>query len=64
MAVLIKNTADHGRKQRAVGERPIRYGQSGFFTGDGGPGDDQERFLQGFCSDVLPRLRERFGDSA
>jgi coenzyme F420-dependent glucose-6-phosphate dehydrogenase len=28
-----------------------------------GPGDDQERFLRGFCSDVLPRLRERFGDS-
>jgi coenzyme F420-dependent glucose-6-phosphate dehydrogenase len=28
-----------------------------------GPGDDQERFLRGFCSDVLPRLRERFGES-
>ncbi len=28
-----------------------------------GPGDDQERFLRGFCDDVLPRLRERFGDS-
>jgi coenzyme F420-dependent glucose-6-phosphate dehydrogenase len=28
-----------------------------------GPGDDQERFLRGFCADVLPRLRERFGDS-
>jgi coenzyme F420-dependent glucose-6-phosphate dehydrogenase len=27
-----------------------------------GPGDDQERFLRGFCADVLPRLRERFGD--
>jgi coenzyme F420-dependent glucose-6-phosphate dehydrogenase len=26
------------------------------------PGDDQERFLRGFCADVLPRLRERFGD--
>ena len=26
-----------------------------------GPGDDQERFLRGFCGDVLPRLRERFG---
>jgi coenzyme F420-dependent glucose-6-phosphate dehydrogenase len=25
------------------------------------PGDDQERFLRGFCADVLPRLRERFG---
>lgn len=25
-----------------------------------GPGHDQERFLRGFCSDVLPRLRERF----
>ena len=28
-----------------------------------GPGDDQARFLEGFCADVLPRLRERFGDS-
>jgi coenzyme F420-dependent glucose-6-phosphate dehydrogenase len=26
-----------------------------------GPGDDQERFLRGFCADVLPRLHERFG---
>ena len=26
-----------------------------------GPGDDQERFLRGFCGDVLPKLRERFG---
>jgi len=25
------------------------------------PGHDQERFLRGFCADVLPRLRERFG---
>lgn len=24
------------------------------------PGDDQERFLRQFCSDVLPRLRERW----
>jgi coenzyme F420-dependent glucose-6-phosphate dehydrogenase len=27
-----------------------------------GPGDDQERFLRGFCADVLPRLRDRFGE--
>jgi coenzyme F420-dependent glucose-6-phosphate dehydrogenase len=27
-----------------------------------GPGDDQQRFLRGFCADVLPRLRERFGE--
>ena len=26
-----------------------------------GPGHDQERFLRGFCTDVLPRVRERFG---
>jgi coenzyme F420-dependent glucose-6-phosphate dehydrogenase len=26
-----------------------------------GPGDDQERFLDLFCRDVLPRLHERFG---
>jgi coenzyme F420-dependent glucose-6-phosphate dehydrogenase len=26
-----------------------------------GPGHDQERFLRQFCSDVLPRARERFG---
>jgi coenzyme F420-dependent glucose-6-phosphate dehydrogenase len=26
-----------------------------------GPGHDQERFLRGFCADVLPRVRERFG---
>ena len=26
-----------------------------------GPGHDQERFLRGFCSDVLPRLHDRFG---
>jgi coenzyme F420-dependent glucose-6-phosphate dehydrogenase len=25
------------------------------------PGDDQSRFLEQFCADVLPRLRERFG---
>ena len=25
------------------------------------PGDDQARFLHAFCSDVLPRIRERFG---
>jgi coenzyme F420-dependent glucose-6-phosphate dehydrogenase len=28
-----------------------------------GPGDDQERFLRGFCSDVLPRLHDRFGSA-
>jgi coenzyme F420-dependent glucose-6-phosphate dehydrogenase len=28
-----------------------------------GPGNDQERFLRGFCGDVLPRLRDRFGGS-
>jgi coenzyme F420-dependent glucose-6-phosphate dehydrogenase len=28
-----------------------------------GPGHDQQRFLKGFCADVLPRLRDRFGDS-
>jgi coenzyme F420-dependent glucose-6-phosphate dehydrogenase len=28
-----------------------------------GPGDDQERFLRGFCADVLPKLHERFGSS-
>jgi coenzyme F420-dependent glucose-6-phosphate dehydrogenase len=26
-----------------------------------GPGDDQERFLRGFCADVLPKLHDRFG---
>ena len=26
-----------------------------------GPGHDQERFLRGFCADVLPRVRDRFG---
>ena len=26
-----------------------------------GPGHDQERFLRGFCADVLPRLQDRFG---
>jgi coenzyme F420-dependent glucose-6-phosphate dehydrogenase len=25
-----------------------------------GPGNDQERFLRGFCADVLPMLRDRF----
>ncbi|GAA1395089.1 glucose-6-phosphate dehydrogenase (coenzyme-F420) [Pseudonocardia kongjuensis] len=29
-----------------------------------GPGHDQERFLRGFCTDVLPRLHERFGRGA
>ena len=29
-----------------------------------GPGHDQERFLRGFCADVLPRARERFGAGA
>jgi coenzyme F420-dependent glucose-6-phosphate dehydrogenase len=28
------------------------------------PGHDQERFLRGFCADVLPRMRERFGTVA
>ena len=28
-----------------------------------GPGDDQERFLRGFCADVLPKLHDRFGSS-
>jgi coenzyme F420-dependent glucose-6-phosphate dehydrogenase len=28
-----------------------------------GPGDDQERFLRGFCADVLPKLHDRFGAS-
>lgn len=28
-----------------------------------GPADDQVRFLRGFCTDVLPKLRERFGES-
>jgi coenzyme F420-dependent glucose-6-phosphate dehydrogenase len=28
-----------------------------------GPGGDQERFLRGFCTDVLPKLHERFGRS-
>jgi coenzyme F420-dependent glucose-6-phosphate dehydrogenase len=26
-----------------------------------GPGHDQERFLRAFCSEVLPKLRDRFG---
>jgi coenzyme F420-dependent glucose-6-phosphate dehydrogenase len=26
-----------------------------------GPGNDQERFLRGFCTDVLPKLHDRFG---
>jgi coenzyme F420-dependent glucose-6-phosphate dehydrogenase len=26
-----------------------------------GPGQDQERFLRGFCTDVLPKLHDRFG---
>lgn len=26
-----------------------------------GPGQDQERFLRSFCTDVLPRIRTRFG---
>jgi coenzyme F420-dependent glucose-6-phosphate dehydrogenase len=29
-----------------------------------GPGHDQERFLRGFCADVLPKLRERFGQGS
>lgn len=29
-----------------------------------GPGHDQERFLTAFCGDVLPRLRDRFGDES
>jgi coenzyme F420-dependent glucose-6-phosphate dehydrogenase len=28
-----------------------------------GPGSDQERFLRGFCGDVLPRLQLRFGSA-
>ena len=26
-----------------------------------GPGEDQARFLDSFCEDVMPRLRDRFG---
>ena len=29
-----------------------------------GPGEDQERFLRGFCGDVLPKLRDRFSMAA
>ncbi|TCK21917.1 glucose-6-phosphate dehydrogenase (coenzyme-F420) [Pseudonocardia endophytica] len=29
-----------------------------------GPGHDQERFLRGFCTDVLPKLHDRFGRAA
>ena len=29
-----------------------------------GPGGDQERFLRGFCADVLPALHDRFGSIA
>jgi coenzyme F420-dependent glucose-6-phosphate dehydrogenase len=29
-----------------------------------GPGQDQERFLRGFCGDVLPKLHDRFGAGA
>ena len=44
-----------------VVERIAPYAELGFknlvFHG---PGHDQERFLRAFCSDVLPRLRERW----
>jgi coenzyme F420-dependent glucose-6-phosphate dehydrogenase len=45
-----------------VVERVAPYAELGFtelvFHG---PGEDQERFLELFCRDVLPRLRARFG---
>jgi coenzyme F420-dependent glucose-6-phosphate dehydrogenase len=46
-----------------VVERIAPYVELGFeHLAFHGPGDDQERFLRGFCADVLPRLRRRFGE--
>ena len=53
----------HCRHPDDVVERIAPYVELGFsHLVFHGPGDDQERFLRGFCSDVLPRLRDRFGE--
>ena len=43
MAVLVENSADHGRSERAVGERPIRNRQAGVVGSDQGARDEQEK---------------------
>lgn len=43
MAVLVKNSADHGRKERAVRKRPVRNGEAGFVAGDQRARDDEKK---------------------
>ena len=46
-----------------VVERTAPYVEAGFHElVFHGPGEDQHRFLELFSRDVLPRLRERFGN--
>ena len=47
MAVLIENSADHGRSERTVRERPIRNGEAGIVGRDQRPGDEQEKRAHG-----------------
>ena len=46
MAVLIENSAYHGRSERSIGERPIGNRKAGVIGGDQSAGNEQE---EGAC---------------
>jgi len=47
MAVLVHDSADHGRPQRTVGKRPIGDGQASVIAGDEGARDQQQKCASG-----------------
>ncbi len=47
MAVLVEDSADHGRSERAVRERPIRNREAGVIGSDKRPRDEQEERTHG-----------------
>ena len=47
MAVLVEDSADHGRSERAVRERPIRNRKASVVGSDQGTRDEQEKRTHG-----------------
>jgi hypothetical protein len=43
MPVLVHDSANHGREQRAVRKRPVGDGEAGVVAGDKGASDDEEK---------------------
>lgn len=43
MAVLVHDSADHGRKKRAVRKRPVGYGEASVVAGDEGSRDQEKK---------------------